>query len=244
MSLPPLTLNGWLRYDLIRNALDGLEDVRSVLEIGTGEGAMGARLARRFSYVGVEPDPRSFATARERIEQTGLGTVVLGDLSVLEPDEEVDLVCAFEVLEHIEDDVAALGEWRGRIRDRGWLLLSVPAFQHRFGPGDRIVGHYRRYDPAHMHDVLVSCGFAHPAIAMYGFPLGYPLEWTRNAIARRGETRGSKAERTLASGRWLQPPVWLGGGTRVITAPFRLLQRPFSKSRLGTGLVVLARRSG
>jgi hypothetical protein len=79
---------------------------------------------------------------------------------------------------------------------------------------------------------------------MYGFPLGYPLEWGRNAIARFGGATGSKGDLTSASGRWLQPPPALGAATRIVTAPFRLLQRHFSHGRLGTGLVVLARRSG
>jgi SAM-dependent methyltransferase len=244
MSLPPLTLNAWLRHDLIWDILDGLGGVRSVLEIGAGEGAMGARLARRFSYVGLELDHRSFVKARARIGEPGLGRVLHGDLSALSSDEAFDLVCAFEVLEHIEDDAAALREWRGRLRPEGWLLVSVPAFQKRFGAHDRKAGHYRRYDPERVGDLLLSVGFAHPLIRTYGFPLGYLLQWTRDGIAGLGATRGSEGELTSASGRWLQPPEGLSEVTRFITAPFRLLQRPFLDRRVGTGLVVLARRSG
>src|SRR4249920_3436634 len=110
MSLPPLTFNAWLRYDLIEDELDRAGRFDSILEIGTGEGAMGARLARRFTYVGVELDPRSFETARARIQDPGYGTVLQGDLSVLRPGQVFDIACAFEVLEHIEDDASALKE--------------------------------------------------------------------------------------------------------------------------------------
>jgi SAM-dependent methyltransferase len=241
LSLPPLTFNAWLRYDLIEDELDRAGRFASVLEIGTGEGAMGTRLARRFTYVGVELDPRSFEMARARIQDPGYGTVLQGDLSVVRPGQEFDVVCAFEVLEHIEDDVSALTEWRDRVRSGGMILISVPAYQQRFSWGDRKAGHYRRYEPDRIRDLLLSVGFTHPVVRTYGFPLGYPLEWTRNALAKQG-ARGSKRDQTSASGRWLQPPERLGGATKVITAPFRVLQRPFIGGTMGTGLVVSARR--
>lgn len=243
MTQPPLTFNAWLRYGLIRDSLNQLNGIGSALEIGTGEGAMGARLAGRFSYVGLELDPISYERARARIQEKGLGRVLLGDLAALDQSERFDLVYAFEVLEHIEDDAAALRQWRERLRPGGVLMLSVPANQDRFGPGDRKAGHYRRYERAGMTELLISAGFSDPEILSYGFPLGYLLEWARNAIARRSAT-GAKGEQTSASGRWLQPPEGLGGATKIMTAPFRLLQRPFLHGRMGTGLVVVARRSG
>ena len=55
-------------------------------------------------------------------------------------------MCAFEVLEHIDDDALALKQWREYLRPSGWLLLSVPAHQDQYGAADELVGHYRRYD--------------------------------------------------------------------------------------------------
>ena len=228
MPEPPLTPNAWLRWDVVGRLLDGLDDVERVLEVGAGEGAVGARLARRYDYVGVEPDPQSRARARERVE------------TVLEalPDESFDLVCAFEVLEHVADDRAELRAWRDRLRPDGWLLLSVPAHEKRFGPADRRVGHVRRYEPGGLAELVTETGFEHPRVVTYGFPLGYALEAARHVLAGRGEGEG-----TAGSGRWLQPSDRLGWATRLGTAPFRLLQRPFAGTGLGTGLVVLARRT-
>jgi hypothetical protein len=160
-------------------------------------------------------------------------------------DSQFDLICAFEVLEHIEDDAAALKEWADRLRPGGWLLLSVPAHQHRFGPADELVGHFRRYDPEAMSDLLASRGFTVVQMRQYGFPLGYLLEAGRNLIGRRrlasaSATAMSAAERTAGSGRLLQPSGGArGAAARWGTAPFRVLQRPFPNT--GTGLVVLAR---
>lgn len=242
MKLPPLTVNGWLRYAVVEQLLRGVEGVGTVLEIGAGEGAMGTRLAQRFSYVGVELDARSFAVASSRMARTGNGTVVQGDVGLVLRDTTFDLVCAFEVLEHLEDDRAALVTWRRYVRAGGWLMLSVPAFGHRFGESDRAVGHYRRYEPDELRTLLLDAGFVDPVLRTYGYPHGYALEWARNLIARRRGRGATMAARTAASGRFLQPPEILGGVTRALTAPFRLLQRGSPNCTRGTGLVTLARR--
>lgn len=239
---PPLTIKGWLRYDVITRLLARLDDVESVLEVGAGEGALGVRLARRYRYLGVEPDPRSLATARRRFDEAGVGTILHG-LEALPRGSTFDLVCAFEVLEHCEDDVAAVREWAVYVRPRGWLMLSVPAFARRFGPSDRKAGHYRRYDRPQLAAVLDAAGLESRSIELYGFPLGNLLEVAWNAAARLRPTAGSAAERTAASGRYFQPRRRLGWAPRAVAAPGRLAQRSFVGRGRGTGFVALARRA-
>jgi SAM-dependent methyltransferase len=218
--------------------------VGSVLEIGCGLGGFGARLAQQYDYLGIEPDEASYAVARERISATGAGEVrniASGTLG----DETFDLVCAFEVLEHIENDETAVKEWASRVRPGGWLMLSVPADQYRYGPWDALAGHYRRYDPSDLIKLLANCGLTDIAVRRYGYPLGFLLEAVRDALGRRRLTHVEFGldERTAASGRTIQPsggsPVGLV--IRWGTAPFCLLQRLFPTK--GTGLVVLARIS-
>ena len=128
-----------------------------------------------------------------------------------------------------------------------WLMLSVPAHQRRYGPADKLVGHFRRYDPAAITVLLAGCGLTDIEVRQYGFPLGYALEAARNLIGRR------RCSPRRPPGPWLSAPPHLAGcssppaGYRARrpghgTAPFRLLQRGFPGT--GTGLVVLARLAG
>lgn len=240
-AVAPLMPNTWLRFDAISRLLpDGVTDV---LEIGCGQGAVGARLALRYGdYLGIEPDETSYAVASGRIAAVGRGRVQKLMATEL-GDRRFDLVCAFEVLEHLEDDRAALAEFAGKVKPGGWLLLSVPAYQDRFGPWDELVGHFRRYDPAGLTGLLNSAGFEDVEVLHCGAGLGFVLEGVRNAIGRRRLARAadlSIAERTAGSGRLFQPSGRLrGAAIRVGTDPFRLMQRAFPDR--GTGLVVRAR---
>ena len=226
---PPLTLQGWLRYDVVQRLLATLPDVRSVLEVGAGGGALGARLARRYDYIGVEPDRQSFARASARIP----GRV----LRELPPRGAYDLLCAFEVLEHLDDDGAALRDLVQRVTPGGHVLLSVPAWPRLFGESDRRVGHRRRYTPEALRSLAVSAGLEVVELRLYAFPSGHVLHAVRDVVARVRPPAGSGG-----SGRWLQPPERLGGVTWAAALPLRGLQRLFP--RRGSSLVLLARRPG
>lgn len=242
--LPPLSPNGWLRWEVVSRLLPpGRLDV---LEMGCGQGGFGARLAQRYHYVGVEPDAVSCTVARARVAAAGGGGEVRqGDESVVAADELFDLVVAFEVIEHIEDDAGALAAWASHLRPGGWLLLSTPAWQKRFGPADEMVGHFRRYDPPVLRSRLAGAGLTDVELVHFGAPLGYVLEAGRNAVGKRRlaspESRASMAERSEASGRTLQPSTsWTATAARLGTLPFRKLQNAFPGT--GPGLVARARK--
>jgi glycosyltransferase involved in cell wall biosynthesis len=241
-AAPPLPPNAALRWHLVRQRVDEV-DPATILELGTGQGAVGARLAARARYTGVEPDPTSRAASAARLPDDAHLVADLGDLDA---DLAVDLACAFEVLEHIEDDVAALADWVARVRPGGHVLVSVPADPHRFGPFDELVGHLRRYSTDDLDRLFTAAGLEAVAIDHYGYPLGVVLEAGRNVIGKRRLAAGAApddvAARTAGSGRNLQPPRWAGPAIWAATWPFRVAQRWFPTR--GPGLVGLARRPG
>ncbi|MGH3417872.1 MAG: class I SAM-dependent methyltransferase [Actinocrinis sp.] len=239
--LAPLTPNAWLRYDLLRRMIPA--EVKEILEVGCGQGSLGTRLAAKYDWLGVEPDPESYAIASQRVALGGRGEIRNTRIEDLEEGRQFDMVCAFEVLEHIEDDAGALKGWSQRLRPGGWLMLSVPAHQKRFAAADQMAGHFRRYDREPMTAMLQSVGFTDVTIREYGVPLGYLLEAGRNAMGRRkiaATPDATMEQRTSASGRLFQPSGGLqGAATRWGTAPFRVVQRSFPN--VGTGLVARAK---
>jgi SAM-dependent methyltransferase len=241
-QLPPLAIRAWLRYDVVSRVISRLNP-RTALEIGCGQGSFGARLARDVPYLGVEPDHSSFDVAMKRITPQG-GEVINGTHEAAPPGVTYDMVCAFEVLEHIEDDKGALADWVPLVRPGGHMVLSVPAFQDRFGPMDKHAGHFRRYSPAQLTDRLVEAGLTNVEITVYGWPLGYALEAVRNRIdARKLAAAGDASieELTAASGRTFQPTSrGMGAFVQAATLPFRYLQR--ANTSRGTGLVAVAQR--
>ncbi len=252
MTLPPLTANAWLRWDVVSRALpDRLGDV---LEIGCGQGAVGARIAARSAaYLGVEPDAASCAVARERLAR--LGEVRQGLVpDVIEPGRRFDLVCSFEVIEHVQDDLAALRGWLTLLRPGGHAVLSAPAFASRYGPSDAMVGHYRRYDPPALQQLLEQAGLVDVRLVLYGAGLGVALERARDVLgARRLRAAGLPvphgapvelepevmARLSAGSGRLFQPPPVAARALELTTAPFRWYQR--TAPDRGTGVVAMAR---
>lgn len=238
---PPLSPSAALRMGTILSVL-AASAVRSVVEVGPGMGAMGWRIARGREYHGFEPDLESYRVAEARLREIP-GATLYNMALPEEPLVTVDALVACEVLEHIDDDIAALRSWARWVRPGGIVLLSVPAHQHRFGPWDEAVGHYRRYGRADLAQRLRDAGLRDVEIHAYGMPIGYVLEWVRQRLlARRlGEVNGHD-EGTSRSGRSFQPAGGLGWLIPVVMTPFRLLQKPFAGTDLGTGWIAWATR--
>jgi SAM-dependent methyltransferase len=156
------------------------------LEVGCGSGALLYDLAARgFSAVGVE----SSTAAREMATRllAGQKNVTVTD-SVPEELEAFDYLFSFEVLEHIEDDQAALRDWVRRLKPGASCLLSVPATSAKWNMMDVWAGHYRRYDRPDVERLVRGAGLTIGRIETYGFPATWLIErvrlWARMAQLR------------------------------------------------------------
>ena len=136
----PESFNTW---PLIESLLPGCA---ARLEIGPG-------LRPRLPVAGTHFVDIS-APVVERLNARG-ALAQQGDASTLPfNDAEFDLVCAFDVIEHVEDDRRILNELSRVLKDDGALIISVPLHAWLWNAFDDLVGHVRRYEPAGLTALL------------------------------------------------------------------------------------------
>ena len=106
-----------------RHALAG----RSALDVGCGAGLLAEPLARMGAKAtGVDAAPENIAAARDHAAGQGLAiTYFAGELAAL-PRATFDLVTSMEVVEHVTDPAAFIGELAGRLAPGGLMILSTP----------------------------------------------------------------------------------------------------------------------
>ncbi len=134
----------------------GLPAGARILDAGCGSGRNMVELARYGTVTGIELSPTSVALARER----NMGEVIEG--SVLEmpfADDSFDLVASLDVIEHLEDDLAALREFRRAVAPGGALLVTVPAYRWLWSGHDVINHHHRRYTRRSLRAVAERAGW-------------------------------------------------------------------------------------
>lgn len=82
-----------------------------------------------------------------------------------------DLVCAFEVIEHIEEDEMALSEIYRVLKKNGTFIFSVPLFMKYWSAWDELAGHKRRYEPDELEEKLKRIGLFIEKFYTSGSPL-------------------------------------------------------------------------
>lgn len=121
------------------------------LEIGAGNRP---RLPIAGSYF-VDLSPRAMETLRQRD-----GRCLAGSAEALPfPDESFDLICAFEIVEHVPDDRAVLEETSRVLKIGERFIFSVPLHMEFWSNYDKLAGHVRRYDPVVLESLVDEHGF-------------------------------------------------------------------------------------
>jgi SAM-dependent methyltransferase len=204
-----------------------------------------------WDATGMETSPRALATAEAIAKASGGKQKVVPSPSPAW-DGTFDVVCAFDVLEHIADDADALDQWLGWVRPGGWVCLSVPAHRRRWSAGDEWAGHYRRYDRADLLALLASRKLTVEHLECYGFPLANLTERLGNSTYRRlidaRKEPVSPAEASAESGversdyvRIFRLMDTIAG--RVAIRAALLAQGLTARSNLGSGYLVMARKA-
>ena len=198
-----------------------------VIDMGAGIGQMStlfAEIVGRENLCAVEPDPRFASIFRKDHPDISL---VEGTAANLPAGTFCDTITSVNVLEHIENHVAELSEYRKLLAPTGgYLCLLVPARPEIFSPIDRDFGHFRRYTQTSISQAIGSAGFAVHKLFYFNF-VGY-FAWLINFKILKSRSFNPRMVRTF---------------DRFIFRWANLFERRFARPPFGQSLVAISRAS-
>jgi SAM-dependent methyltransferase len=108
------------------------------------------------------------APALDKLEARGGHTTLAPIYGLPFADRAFDLVCALDIIEHVDEDEQAMAELARVAVAGATLLISVPLHQALWTPFDDFVGHRRRYEPQVITSLLSRHGFSITQSAVFG----------------------------------------------------------------------------
>jgi SAM-dependent methyltransferase len=209
-------------------------DAKSLLEVGSGTGFVLGALHEAFPdmrLVGTELFEEGLEIARRRLPDVEFARL---DAEELPYEAEFEVVGAFDVLEHLREDEAALaGMWRA-LRPKGGLLLLVPQHPRLWSEADEVAHHVRRYRRASLVAKVEAAGFEVVETSSFVSSL-LPAMIVSRAVRRvRGRPYDPVSE--------LRPGPLNGIFERILDGERHLIERGLSLPA-GGSLLVVARRA-
>jgi SAM-dependent methyltransferase len=179
----------------------------NAVEVGAGIGTLSGRLLKSgvSTLLLIEPEEACLRVLGERFSANAAVTIsgdTLPDSPALEAaSDSFDFALCQNVLEHIDDDVAAVRSIARSLRPGGRLGLLVPANPRLFGRLDRAYGHKRRYTRERVGSLLTSAGLELEELRGFNL-LGVPGWWVKNRIGSAAVDRRSLAVYELLVRAW------------------------------------------
>ena len=177
----PLERNHWWFRARQKILIEHLSSLRlgantNVLNIGIATGATSEMLEQFGAVKSVEYDKECYDFVKQKLPKLDLDLGSITDLSY--PDNSYDLVCAFDVIEHVEDDKKAVSEIIRVCKPEGHVVVTVPAFQYLWGQHDIVNHHYRRYTKKEFKKLFQQGGTISYS-AYFNFFLFFPIFFFR-----------------------------------------------------------------
>jgi len=167
-------------YDLLAPYLGA-----KVLEVEAGLGDFSRLLLDRDRLVLSELDPICLRALEERFGARPEVEIVEAHPTRLKVEPPVDTVVALNVIDRLEDDVAALRSMGTAVAPGGAVLLMVPGYPQLAGAFDQALGHVRRYTPQTLSDAVTAAGLV-PEVTRPVNLLGGIAWWAAVRMARQG----------------------------------------------------------
>jgi SAM-dependent methyltransferase len=165
---------------LIRRRVRPPKDAK-ILEIGCGTGHNLAMLGEFGHVDALEVDAGARAIAEQRLGRPVLNAPLPGLSGVAE--RHYDMIGAFDVIEHIADDAAAVASIAKRLKPGGKLVVAVPAHQWMWSAHDTVNHHQRRYSKRSLKRLITASPLKLEAVGYFNSLL-FPL-----AVAQRLASR-------------------------------------------------------
>jgi len=150
------------RNELIVNLIRKFSISRqTILEIGCGNGLVTEAISNAFppsKIIGTEYLESGLINARERLPDVTFEQL---DARDLDRSAEFDIVCAFDVLEHIDADLDVMKKIRSSLKDaQSRFFITVPQHMALWSEADVFARHERRYSFRELREKLSIAGFA------------------------------------------------------------------------------------
>jgi glycosyltransferase involved in cell wall biosynthesis len=157
-----------------------------VLEIGAGTGNLTMNLVPRITYYASDINEQYLARLKTLKATRPYLQVHATDVTAPEtyPRQEFDTVVCLNVVEHVEDDLAALKNIRNTLDDHGRAIILVPNGPGLFGTLDEALGHYRRYTREQLLALCDKAGFAVEKVIKFN-RAGAPGWWLSGRVLKR-----------------------------------------------------------
>jgi len=198
-----------------------------ILDYGCGTGGNTSAYASLGAVVGIEPDAGAVALARQH---AGAQYVRASGTHLPFRPGCFDAVVASDVLEHIQDDRAAVSEIARVLRPGGAAVISVPAHPWLFSEHDAALHHFRRYTKIALRNVLERGGLRIRRLSYWNAAL-FPAISLHRLLARpRRAGHGPRSD--TRSTPWLINEG-LAGLLRVEAAILRHASLPWGVSLVG-----------
>lgn len=143
-----------------------------ILEVGSGTGGNLAMLSRYGNVTGVEPDEQARALSTAKSVANVVDGRLPGELHFA--PESFDLLAAFDVLEHLDDDEGGLRASVACLKPGGKAVLTVPAFPSLWSYHDAQHHHKRRYTKKRFQDLITASGLEVEQISYFNTSLFLP----------------------------------------------------------------------
>ena len=218
-----------LAVDIVTREIGAKKRAR-LLDVGCGTGSNLESFGELGQATGIDMSSQALAFCRQR----GAERVSLSAIEQLPfPDETFDVVTAMDVLEHTDDDLAALVELRRVVAAGGLLLVTVPAYGFLWSEHDEALKHRRRYTAHELRNKLSVSGFRIDRTSYFITTLFFPI-----LVMRLHQGLFKKSTHPQTSVKLL--PRWLNSALIALLAVerriFRRMNLPF-----GVSIVALAR---